>query len=35
MADAYCLTNFIDFSLSLSLPLKHHNRIKVRASQSN
>ncbi|XP_016927255.4 BLOC-2 complex member HPS5 homolog [Drosophila suzukii] len=28
MADAYCLTNFIDFSLSLSLPLKHHNRIK-------
>ncbi|XP_039493146.2 Hermansky-Pudlak syndrome 5 protein homolog [Drosophila santomea] len=28
MADTYCLTNFIDFSLSLSLPLKHHNRIK-------
>ncbi|XP_022209502.2 Hermansky-Pudlak syndrome 5 protein homolog [Drosophila obscura] len=27
MADEYCLTNFIDFSLSLSLPLKH-NRIK-------
>ncbi|EDW84310.1 uncharacterized protein Dwil_GK14070 [Drosophila willistoni] len=28
MTESYCLTNFIDFSLSLSLPLKHANRIR-------